>query len=124
VRKSKDNNAGVGLSGRYYLLELGSLFKIYAELNSDYNLSKSELTIGDNTTDRPKTDNYVVNAGIGAKYFLTDKVELNFAFANVIGFNTSKTDADGAKAVNEFGVNINEFNNFFNTAQFGLTFKF
>lgn len=123
-RKSKDNNVGVGLFGRYYFLELGSRFKTYAELNADYNHSKSELTVGDNTTDSPKTNKFGVNAGIGANYFLTDKVALNFAFANVIGFNTSKTDADGTKAVNEFGVNINEFNNFFNTAQFGLTFKF
>ncbi len=123
-RKSKSSNVGVGLFGRYYFLELGSRFKTYTELNADYNNSKSEVTIGDNTTDSPKTNRFGVNAGIGANYFLTDKVALNFAFANVIGFNTSKADTDGAKSVNEFGVNINEFNNFFNTAQFGLTFKF
>ena len=123
-RKSTNNNVGVGLFGRYYFLELGSRFKTYTELNADYSNSKSELTVAGNTTDLPKTNNFGVNAGIGANYFLTDKVALNFAFANVIGFNTSKADVDGAKAVNEFGVNINQFNNFFNTARFGLTFKF
>ncbi|MCA5006252.1 outer membrane beta-barrel protein [Sphingobacterium bovistauri] len=123
-RKTKNNNIGAGVFGRYYFLELGSRFKTYAELNADYNTSKSELTVAGNTTDNPKTNNFGVNAGIGANYFLTDKVALNFAFANVIGYNTSKVDVDGAKAVNEFGVNVNQFNNFFNTAQFGLTFKF
>jgi outer membrane protein len=123
-RKTKDNNFGVGVFGRYYFLELGSRFKTYAEVNADYNNSRSELTVASNTTKGPKVNAFGVNTGIGANYFLTDKIALNFAFANVIGFNTSKADTDGAKAVNEFGVNVNEFNNFFNTAQFGLTFKF
>ncbi|MCI0921215.1 outer membrane beta-barrel protein [Sphingobacterium rhinopitheci] len=123
-RKSKVNGFGVGVFGRYYFLELGSRFKTYAELNVDYNNTKSELTIANTTTENPKTNKFGVNAGIGANYFLTDKIALNFAFANIVGYNTSKVDADGAKSVNQFGVNVNEFNNFFNTAQFGLTFKF
>jgi len=123
-RKTTNSNIGVGVFGRYYFLELGSRFKTYAELNADYNNSKSELTVAGNSTENPKTNRFGVNAGIGANYFLTDKVALNFAFGNVIGYNTSKVDVDGAKSVNEFGLNVNRFNNFFDAAQFGLTFKF
>jgi outer membrane protein len=33
-------------------------------------------------------------------------------------------DTDGAEAVNSFGLNLNQYNNFFDAATFGLTFKF
>lgn len=122
--KTKTNSFGAGVFGRYYFLEVGSRFKTYAELNADYSGAKGEITTKGTTVKGDKTNTFGVNAGIGANYFLTEKIAVNFAFANIIGYNTSKVDADGAKASNSFGLNVNEFNNFFNTAQFGLTFKF
>lgn len=122
--KNKANSFGAGLFGRYYFLELGSRFKTYAEVNADYASTKSELTVADNTTKGPKTNAFGVNGGVGANYFLTDKIAVNFALSNIIGFNTSKVDEDGAKATNDFGVNLNQYNNFFDAATFGLTFKF
>lgn len=113
---------GAGVFGRYYFLELGSRFKTYTELNADYTTSRGEATFANTTTKGPRTNGFGVNAGIGANYFLTEKIAINFAFANVIGYNTSKTK--GAESINEFGFNVNEFENFFNTATFGLTFKF
>lgn len=122
--KEKSNSFGAGLFGRYYFLELGSRFKTYAELNADYHNAKSELTIAGTTTDNPATNSFGVNGGVGINYFLTDKIAVNFALSNIIGFNTSKVDVDGAKSSNSFGLNLNQYNNFFDAATFGLTFKF
>jgi len=83
---------------------------------------KSDVTTGGNKVKSPKVNNIGVNAGIGANYFLTEKIAVNFAFANVVGFNSSK--ASGSKATTNFGANINQYNNFFDAATFGLTFKF
>lgn len=120
--ETKTNAIGAGVFGRYYFLELGSRFKTYAELNADYTNSKSEVTAAGTTTKDPQTNAFGVNAGIGANYFLTDKIAVNFAFANVVGFNTSKVK--GAESINSFGANVNKFDNFFDAATFGLTFKF
>ncbi|GAA4513639.1 outer membrane beta-barrel protein [Sphingobacterium thermophilum] len=122
--KNKSNTFGAGIFGRYYFLELGSRFKTYAEVNADYNTQKSEITVANNTTESPKVKSFGINGGVGANYFLTDKIAINFALSNVIGYNTSKVDTDGAKATNSFGMNLNQYNNFFDAATFGLTFKF
>lgn len=120
--KNSANAFGAGVFGRYYFLEVGSRFKTYAEVNADYANTRTKVTTAGNSVDGPKANGFGVNAGIGANYFLTEKIAVNFAFANVIGYNTSKVK--GHESVNEFGVNVNNFNNFFNTATFGLTFKF
>lgn len=120
--KNSTNSFGAGVFGRYYFLEVGSRFKTYAELNADYTTATSKVTTAGNSEKSPRANGFGVNAGIGANYFLTEKIAVNFAFANVIGYNTSKVK--GAESVNEFNVNVNNFNNFFNTATFGLTFKF
>lgn len=122
--KQTDNTLGAGLFGRYYFLELGSRFKTYAEVNADYFNAKSKDTDSNGTTEHPATNTFAVGGGIGANYFLTDKIAVNFALSNVIGFNTSKVDTDGAEAVNNFGLNVNQYNNFFDAVTFGLTFKF
>ena len=123
-REEKGNAIGAGLFGRYYFLELGSRFKTYAEVNADYLNERSETTVNGTTNKDPKVNSFGVNGGVGANYFLTDKIAINFALSNVIGFNTSKADTDGAKSVNNFGLNLNQYNNFFDAATFGLTFKF
>src|SRR5690606_31714249 len=122
--KEKANTLGVGLFGRYYFLEVGSRFKTYAEVNADYQNAKSEYTSAGTTTENPAVNTFGIGGGIGANYFLTDKIAVNFALSNIIDFNTSKVDADGAEAINSFGLNVNQYNNFFEAATFGLTFKF
>ncbi|PRD54715.1 outer membrane beta-barrel protein [Sphingobacterium gobiense] len=121
---TKDNNFGIGAFGRYYFLEVGSRFKTYAELGAGYNQMGGELNDGAETTKLDKTKGFGVNAGVGANYFLTNNIALGFSFGNVIAFNSSKVDVDGAKAQTEFSTKFNQFDNFFNTAHFGLTFKF
>ncbi|NGM64411.1 outer membrane beta-barrel protein [Sphingobacterium sp. SGR-19] len=120
----KGNNFGIGAFGRYYFLEVGSRFKTYAELGAGYNQVGGEFNNGTETTELDKTKGFGVNAGVGANYFLTNNIAVGFSFGNVVAFNSSKVDVDGAKAQNEFTTNINVFDNFFNTAHFGLTFKF
>src|SRR5690606_10601120 len=114
--KEKANSKGVGLFERYYFLELGSRFKTYAEVNADYQNAKSEYTSAGSTTENPAVNTFGIGGGIGANYFLTDKIAVNFALSNIIGFNTSKVDTDGAEAINSFGLNVNQYNNFFEAA--------
>ncbi|PRD45550.1 outer membrane beta-barrel protein [Sphingobacterium haloxyli] len=120
----KKNNFGIGAFGRYYFLEVGSRFKTYAELGAGYNQLGGETADGNATTDLAKTKGFGVNAGVGANYFLTNNIAIGFSFGDVIAFNSSKVDVDGAKSQNEFSTKINVFDNFFNTTHFGLTFKF
>lgn len=122
-----DKNFGVGAFGRYYFLEVGSRFKTYTEVGVGYaNEKNGEKKVGDVKTDAVKVNGFGANAGIGANFFLTEKIAVNFAFANVLSFKSSKVDVDGAKAQTEFNTNVNVFNNFFDNenVKFGLTFKF
>ncbi|GGH16219.1 porin family protein [Sphingobacterium alkalisoli] len=115
---------GIGAFGRYYFLEVGSRFKTYTEVGAGYVNTTGETKVGAESEDLPKVNGFGANAGIGANYFLTDKIAVNFAFANVISFGSTKADVDGAESVTSFNTNVNVFNNFFNEATFGLTFKF
>lgn len=119
--KRVEDSYGAEVFGRYYFLELGSRFKTYAEVAVGFNSGKEKTTtvLGSNTA---KFTGFGVNGSIGANYFLTDKVAINFGLGNIIGFNSNKPK-DG-EATTSFGVNVNQFNNFFDAAQFGLTFKF
>ncbi|MDR2281566.1 MAG: outer membrane beta-barrel protein [Sphingobacterium sp.] len=120
-----DKNFGVGAFGRYYFLEVGSRFKTYTEVGVGYaNTKAGETKVGDVKTDAVKVNGFGANAGIGANFFLTEKIAVNFAFANVISYGSAKADLDGAKASTAFNTNVNVFNNFFDNATFGLTFKF
>lgn len=120
-----DKAFGVGAFGRYYFLEVGSRFKTYTEVGVGYtNEQLGETKVGDVKTDAAKFNGFGANAGIGANFFLTEKIAVNFAFADVISYGSRKADVDGAKAETAFNTNVNVFNNFFETAKFGLTFKF
>ncbi len=122
--QEKASTFDIGAFGRYYFLELGSRFKTYAEVAAGYESENGETVTAGSSVKDPKISGFGANAGIGAQFFLTDKIAVNYKFANVIGFNSSKVDVDGAKATTGFNVNLNSFENFFNSGQFGLTFKF
>ena len=124
----KASTVGFEVFGRYYIANLNR-FQPYAELGVGYNTSKYKTTsynAGTGTTitiDSPKHNAFGVNATLGFNYFVTPKIAINFALSDLIGFNSAKSDAEGAKATTDFHANINNFNNFFDTATFGLTFK-
>lgn len=120
---TKSNSVGGGIFGRYYFLEAGSRFKVYGEGDLGYTSAGGETSLGSTTVKLDKTNSFGFNGGIGANFFLTEKVAIGYQFADIIGYSSSKVDANGAKASNNFYVNLNSFGNFFNTGQFSLTFK-
>ena len=114
---------GVGVFARYYFLEVGPRFKAYGEAGLGYRSNGGEINDGTTTTKFDKTNTIGINGGLGANFFLTDNIAIGYQFADVIGFSTTKATTSGAKASNNFNVNLNSFSNFFNTGQFSLTFK-
>lgn len=119
----KTNAFGAGVFGRYYFLELGKRFKTYTEIGVAYGNNKTETTPATGaTTITEKANGFAIGAGVGASYFLTEKIALNFALVDLIGYRSLKPD--GGKAVSEFGLNAGNVNNIFDAATFGLTFKF
>lgn len=119
----KKNTLGVGAYGRYYFLELGERFKTYGQVSAGYYQTSGETNNGTTTTDDIKTKGFGAGAGLGINYFVTPKIAINFGLTNLVSFSSTKADVDGAKSTNSFSANINSFNNFFDTASFGLTFK-
>lgn len=120
---NKSNSFGGGLFGRYYFWTPGQRFKVYGEADLDYANSFSESGNGTVTVKSDKVNTFGINAGIGANFFLTPKIAIGYQFANVIGYSTSKVNKSGSKATNNFQLSLNNFNNFFNSGQFSLTFK-
>ncbi|MDA0176455.1 MULTISPECIES: outer membrane beta-barrel protein [Mesoflavibacter] len=108
---------GAGVFARYYFLDLGSRFTTYSELGLGF--ASAENKIAD-----VKSNGFGAGLGLGINYFVKENIAINFGLTDVLSYNTSKVDADGAESVSEFNANLNVFNNFFQTAQFGLTFKF
>lgn len=117
---TKTNSFGVGVFGRYYFLELGKRFKTYAEAGLGYSTSKTEI----GAVTGPKFNTIDFNLGVGANYFVTERLALNVGLTNLINIGSAKTDATGAKATTNYGVNIGGINNIFNAATFGLAYKF
>lgn len=120
----KDNMFGAGVFGRYYFLELGKRFKTYAEAGVGYASIKNETKLGNAAAVEAKLNGFGVNAGVGANYFLTEKIAINAGLTNVINFTSTKVDAPGAKSSSDFSLNAGSINNIFDIATFGLTFKF
>lgn len=120
---NKQNSFKAGVFGRYYFLELGKRFKVYGEAN--LGLHNTKYTVDyPRYEEEAKYKGMYTGAGLGLNYFVAKNFAINFALSNVISYSTSKGDWHGAKATNNFDANINVFNNFFETAQFGLTYKF
>lgn len=119
----KTEGIGAGIFGRYYFLEVGSRLKVYGEAAAGYTTTGGENKVGSTTVKLDKTNSFGINGGVGANFFLTEKVAIGYQFTDVVGFNSSKLNTSGAKASNDFYLNINNFENFFNSGQFSLTFK-
>ncbi|KAF2081341.1 outer membrane beta-barrel protein [Flavobacterium sharifuzzamanii] len=102
-----------GIFGRYYFLDLGQRFKTYAEAGVGLDSGKDSGA---------KYSGVGFNAGLGINYFVSNNFAINFGLTDILAFDSYKYK--GGKAVSEFDANVNVFNNFFNTAKFGLTYKF
>ncbi|WP_166334984.1 outer membrane beta-barrel protein [Sphingobacterium chungjuense] len=124
--KQRGNDFAAGVFGRYYFLEIGSRFKTYTEVGARYNQARMRA-FDDPNVDEQKFgfNGFSTSAGIGANFFLTERIAINYLFTDLIAFSTSKqNDAPNAKSVSRFDANLNSFNNFFGSSSFGLTFKF
>lgn len=111
----KNSNFNAGVFGRYYFLDLGERFKTYAEAGLGMASGKTGLADA-------KYSGFGAGAGLGINYFVSDSFAINFGLTDILSYGTAKYD--GGKNVSAFNANVNVFNNFFTTAQFGLTFKF
>jgi outer membrane protein len=108
---------GVGAFARYYFLELGERFKTYGEFGLGFDTYKEEMGGLE-----AKASGFGAGLGLGMNYFITENFAINFALSDILSYSSYKPD--GGEAISEFNGNINVFDNFFTTAQFGLTFKF
>ncbi len=121
---TKNNGLGFGVFGRYYFLEIGKRFKTYGEAGLGYSTMKSEVETGGTTVTGPKTNTLDFNVGVGANYFVTERLLLNVGLTNLINVGSSKVDVSGAKATTNYGVQLGSINNVFSIATFGLAYKF
>lgn len=119
---AKSNYVQGGVFARYYFLELGQRFKTYTEAGLGFGTTKNNS----NGVAVSKVNSLNLGIDLGINYFVTKRFAINFGLANVLGYTSSKTNFTQTGAVaksNQFNGNFNVFNNFFNTAQFGLTYK-
>lgn len=121
--EQKTNAFAAGVFGRYYFLDLGQRFKTYAELGVGFGNAKNEI---DGTEVSSASG---VNAGfdLGINYFITPSFAINFGLSDVLSYSSVTTEfegVDGEVKTNTLQGNFNVFNNFFDTATFGLTYKF
>lgn len=122
VNEVKVNGFGAGVFARYYFLDLGQRFKTYAEAGLGFASAKNVT----NSVETSKANGLGFGIDLGMNYFLTDKVAISFGLADVLSYNSSKTDfvGGGQTKENGFDGNLNVFSNFFDTPTFGLTYKF
>ncbi|KGO78575.1 hypothetical protein Q762_15155, partial [Flavobacterium cauense R2A-7] len=117
TNEGKTNSFGAGVFARYYFLDLGQRFKTYAEAGLGFGSQKWET----NGTETRKDSNFGLGIDLGMNYFVTEKMAINFGLANVLGFNSGKSEFPGGGETKSSSVNgnFNVFNNFFDTPTFG-----
>lgn len=116
----KDNNFGANVFGRYYFTP-ASQFSVFGQLGFGISSEKNtqEVTVGNTTVSTDtKYNGFNVALAPGINYAISKHFSLEAAWG-VLGYNSRKLDADGAKAANtfNFGVNLSNIN-------FGLNYKF
>ena len=114
ISDSKDlKSYGAGVFARYYFLDLGKRFKTYTELGLGYE------SLNDKITDT-KADGFGAGLNLGINYFVNKNIAISFGLADILSYSSAKVE--GGKSVSGFNGNLNVFNNFFETAQFGVLF--
>lgn len=116
----ESNTMGIGAFARYYFMSLGAnkAFNAYGEFGLGY----SSVTNTDGDTDAETTDGDLnANIDLGLNYFITRKFAVSFVLANILSYNNS--NPEGGESTNKAEVNLNLFNNFFDTPQFGLLYR-
>jgi len=112
TEETKTNSFGAGAFGRYYFTP-ASQFSIFGQLGAGFQSDKTET--GDVES---KSNGFNVGLAPGVSYFVSEHFAIEATFG-ILGYNTSKPDADGAESTDEFnfGLNMSDIN-------FGIVYKF
>ncbi|WP_431136595.1 outer membrane beta-barrel protein [Psychroserpens mesophilus] len=131
TEETKTSSFGGGVFARYYFLDLGERFKTYGEFGVGFNSGNTETTVTglDDPIADYDTSGFGAGVSLGINYFVTECFAINFVLTDVLSYNSTsgENNLEGATdeyKVSSFNGNVNVFNNFFQTAQFGLTWKF
>lgn len=104
----KTTTTNVGVFGRYYLLTLCKNILVYSQLDATSNSTKVS---GKSTT------SFTSNIGLGANYFLTQKLALTMGLTNLVSYESKDSKST-------FSVGFDGINNPLSTAKFGLLYRF
>lgn len=106
-----------GAMGRYYFTP-ASQFSLFGQLGLDYGISTINELDGEDIDDNNKINSLNLGLGLGMNYFVSSNFSLE-AGIGVLGYNTSKLDADGFEAANTFSFGVDMAN-----ISFGANYKF
>ncbi len=102
-----------GAFARYYTTPANA-FSFFAQLSASFNSTKTEFDAGGEA----KNNGFGLGVAPGISYFVSDHFALETTFG-LLGYKTTKPDADGAESTNTFDLNLNLSN-----VMFGLIYKF
>lgn len=110
----KNSAFEVNVGGRYYFLNMGERFKTFTNFG---------LGFGSNDNGgggAPKTSTFGLGGGLGINYFVTPRLAIDFGLSNLLRYSSSKTEDAKSSGIE---LSINQYNNFFAAASFGLIYK-
>ena len=125
-KENKEISAGVFV--RYYFLNLGERFKTYAELGGGYLSSESGFVSAPT-----KATGFQGGFNLGLNYFVKENIAISFVVSDIANYQSLKYDEvrndDGdviteSQTVDTINADVNVLNNFFQSAKFGVMFKF
>ncbi len=102
---------------RFTPIHVGAV-SVFADGKFSYSASNNQTAVKGSAVDN-KTNSLGLYVQPGIAYSLNDKFSLVAKFGNVLGYTTSKPDAEGAKSTNTF-----ELLNLTNNIQFGFYYNF
>ncbi|MEZ0005705.1 hypothetical protein ABH942_001062 [Flavobacterium sp. 28YEA47A] len=114
---AKNSTFSVGAFGRYYFTP-ASKFSIFGQLGVNYMSYDNEFNPETGAPGEFKGNGFGVKVAPGVSYFLAKNFALEASFG-VLGFETTKPDADGAEKTNsfDFGLDMRDI-------RLGLVYKF
>lgn len=120
--EDKTSSFSAGVFARYYFLDLGKRFKTFAEAGVGFGSSTLEE---EGIEEDLETSGFGIGVDLGINYFVTENFAIVFGLADVLSYSSTTTERGEFESdTNSFNGNLNVFNNFFDTARFGVTWKF
>ncbi|WP_452222690.1 outer membrane beta-barrel protein [Lacinutrix chionoecetis] len=124
---TEETTLAAGLFVRYYFLELGKRFKVYGEIGGGY--LSTEFGIKENTQE---ATGFQAGIDIGINYFVKENIAISFVASDIANYQSLTYDevmlseelTIEEKTVSSLNADLNVFNNFFQSARFGVMFKF